>query len=313
MGLGCLRHAAAVSALTQAALAPSTQRAYHATWNSLSTFLQRRPPAPLFPVSTSEVADFVGSRFQAGCGAAALATHCSAIAFGHRIRGLPDPTADFRIRKLLAGARRLRPSCDIRIALSVRELDLLREAVASLPIGVVEKAAFRAIFSLAFFGMLRPGEVLLGADPAHTIRVQHVHVHHGQLRLTIPSSKSSAVPFTMVLLARPDLPACPVRAMCEYLRVRPRGGPQDYMFVSDTGRTLTTRSLTRMVRRAGQNARLDLSRLSGHCFRIGGASHGAQQGMAELQLCEAGRWSLSAVRRYLRQPVSLLQFASADG
>ena len=255
------------------------------------------------------MADFIGARFAAGCGSSALASHCSAIAYGHRIRGLADPTTDFLIRKMLAGARRLRPGSDSRVAISLGELDRLRAAVSTLRISMIEKAAFRAVFSLAFFAMLRPGEIVLGADPSHTIRLQHVALRRDRLSLTIPSSKTSSAPFTTVLIARPDLASCPVRAVREYMQVRPPGRPDDYFFISGTTRPFTTRSLTSTVRIAGRVVRLDASRLSGHCFRIGGASHGAQQGMSELQLCEAGRWSSSAVKRYLRRPVSLLELA----
>ena len=89
LGLGHLRHAATVLILTQAALAPSTSQVYDAPWRRLRTFLHRPPSAPLFPVTTAAVADFVGSRFAVGCGASTLASHCSAIASGHRTRAGP--------------------------------------------------------------------------------------------------------------------------------------------------------------------------------------------------------------------------------
>lgn len=310
MGLGRLRHAQAVVTLAQAALAPSTARAYAATWRLFGLFL-RKSITDIFPTTTAEVADFLGQRFEAGCGSASLASYCSAIAFGHRMRGIPDPTSDFRIRRLLAGARRLRPSADVRVAITITELDRLRAAAASLPLPPVAKAAFRAIFSLAFFAMLRPGEILVGGEPSHTIRLGHITIQGNRLWLTIPSSKTSSVPFTTVLIARPDLPSCPVRAVQQYLRVRPQGGPHDFFFISDSARPITTRSLTRVLRLAGRVAHMDTRRLAGHCFRIGGASQGAQQGLSELQLCESGRWSSTAFRRYLRRPVSILQRAPA--
>ena len=296
----------------QASIAPATVRAYEATWRSLRDFIQRSPDVPLFPVTIADVADFIGSRFEAGGGSSALASHCSAIAYGHRIRGLPDPTADFRVRRMLAGARRLRPGGDSRAAITLSELDSLRIAVSNLALGAVEKAAFKAIFSLAFFAMLRPGELVVGSTSSHTIRVRHITVQGDRISITIPSSKTSAAPFTTVLIARSDLAACPVRAIREYMAVRPQSHSNDYLFVAGANRPITTRSLTRMVRRAGRIAQMDVARMSGHCFRIGGASYGARHGMSELQLCEAGRWSSSAVRRYLRRPVSLLEIATAD-
>ena len=84
-----------MTALTQAALAPATQRAYERTWRNLRTFLQLVPGADLFPISTANVIEFVAACFEDGCGASALASHCSAITYGHRIRGLPDPANAF--------------------------------------------------------------------------------------------------------------------------------------------------------------------------------------------------------------------------
>ena len=52
---------------------------------------------------------------------------------------------------------------------------------------------------------------------------------------------------------------------------------------------------------------MDASRLAGHFFRTGGATHGAMCGLTELQLSEVGHWSSSAVQRYLRKSGSLLQ------
>ena len=139
--------------------------------------------------------EFIGACFADGCGAAALASHCSAIAYGHRIRGLPDSSADFRVRKLLAGARRLRPSCDSRSAITLGELERSCGALQLLSMSSVESAAFRAVFSLALFAMLRPGEVLVGGEPGHTICVRHIVMRHDRMVITLPSSKTSPSPF----------------------------------------------------------------------------------------------------------------------
>ena len=80
---------------------------------------------------------------------------------------------------------------DRRLAISHCELAQLCGAIGSLPISPVDRSAFVAIFSLAFFAMLRPGEVVVGANPAHTVRLRHVELRAGQLAVTIPSSKTS--------------------------------------------------------------------------------------------------------------------------
>ena len=67
--------------------------------------------------------------------------------------------------------------------------------------------------TLAFFAMLRPGEVLMGDQPKHTIRLRHVVLRRDRLSLNLPSSKTSNTPFHTELVAWPDLPYCPVRAV----------------------------------------------------------------------------------------------------
>ena len=157
-----LRHATAVRTLAEAALAPSSQRAYQSTWQHLRIFLHRPDGVSLVPLSAIETADFLGARFDSGCCGATLASTASAIAYAHKMHGLPDPTADFRIRQLLAGARKLRPRQDRRLALSIQELSQLCDATPYVTTSPVEQAAYRAIFCLAFFLMLRPGEVVKG-------------------------------------------------------------------------------------------------------------------------------------------------------
>ena len=184
MGLGDLRHAETVSRLAQAALAPATLRAYRSTWRSLALFVGCASITTLFPVSVAVVADFLAARFDGGCGATGLAGHCSAIAYGHRMRGLADPTSDFRIRKLLAGARRLRPSWDTRTAITIADLDDLCASVVALAFSPLEKVALRAAFTLSFFAMLRPGEVSVGGCPDHTIRLRDVKLQNGLLTIS---------------------------------------------------------------------------------------------------------------------------------
>ncbi|XP_043233907.1 uncharacterized protein LOC122387617 isoform X2 [Amphibalanus amphitrite] len=307
MGLGDLQHPDIVSELADAALAPATIKAYRTTWAQFRHFLCRPAPRDLFPVSVSQVVDFLAHRYDAGCGSATLVSISSAISYGHKVRGLVDPTADFRVRQVLAGARRLRPGGDSRLAITVSDLGRLCSVVAALRFSPLEQTAFRAIFTLGFFALLRPSEVLRSGQQQHYLRLGNVALRDNTLTVTIPSSKTSVEPFTTQLTRRPDITVCPVSAVEDYLRVRGSGLPLDALFIGDNRRPITCRALTSVLRRAGRMAGLDAARLSGHCLRIGGASHGAAVGMTELQLGQAGRWSSQALRRYLRRPVTVLQ------
>ena len=63
-----------------------------------------------------------------------LSRTVSAIAYGHNISGLKDPFGAFHVKHLLAGARRLRSGQDLRLALSLQDLERLCFALQCLPI-----------------------------------------------------------------------------------------------------------------------------------------------------------------------------------
>ena len=302
-----VRHGTTARALIDAALAPTTQQAYHRIHQHLAAFLHRTSVTALFPVSVSELTLYLGARFDEGCTASTLSRTVSAIAYGHKISGLPDPSGAFHVKQLLAGARRLRSGQDRRLALSLQDLERLCFALQYLPIFPVDRAAFRAMFTLAFFALLRPGEIAVGCNRAHTLRRQHVTQRHDLLHVTIPSSKTSTSPFLVQLAARSDISVCPVAAMRSYLELRAPGPGDQELFVNGRGQPLTCKDLTNALRRSGRLVGLDESRLTGHCLRISGASHGATLGMSETQLGQLGRWSSSAMWKYLRRPMSLLQ------
>ena len=176
----------------------------------------------------------------------------------------------------------------------------------------MDRAAFGALVPLAFFAMLRPGELVIGVNAAHTMRYNHVQVNRNGVEMIIPSSKTSPTEFKVQLSARPDLSICPVSAIRAYIALRGPGSPSEMFFVNGRRRPITCRDLTTVLRQAGRMVGLDGSLLSGHCLRISGASHGAGLGLFELQLGRAGRWSSSALRRYLRRPVSMLQLTPRD-
>ena len=65
------------------------------------------------------MADYLAFLFQSGRSASTMCSHASAVSYGHKVRGLADPSVDFRIKQILAGAKKARPSTDSRRALSL--------------------------------------------------------------------------------------------------------------------------------------------------------------------------------------------------
>ena len=101
-----------------------------------------------------------------------MLSHASAIAHGNKIRTMSDPTNNFRIKQLLKGASRLRPvSTDGRKALSLSEVMSLCHKLFAVGFHVVDRLAFTAksISLMGFFSSLRPGDLVKGGAPQHTL------------------------------------------------------------------------------------------------------------------------------------------------
>ena len=303
MDVGALRGPSTASSLIEAALAPTTRSFYTRVWHNVG--VDHLPGGVMaFPMPVSAVADYLAALFDKGCSSSTLTSHASAIAYGHKIRGLPDPTSHFHIKQLLQGARRLRASIDHRKALTLDDIIRLSTALYAIGLRRVDRTAFRTIFLLGFFGLLRPGELVRGANSQHTLKATDISLSGGVLIVRIPSSKTSVTPQTITITARPGLDCCPVKAMQDFLQVRPNGGSQ--LFIDAAGAPIDSNRLSAIMKQAARVCGMDSVGISGHCLRIGGASHGAMHGMTELQLAEAGRWRSRAVRRYVRRNMSVL-------
>ena len=303
MDMGRLQRPSLVTDLMGAALAPATKSFYARVWNQLAE--KHLPDGRLsFPMPINAVADYLATLFQRGFSPSTMFSHASAIAYGHKIRGLSDPTEDFRIRQLLNGAKKLRVATDERKALSLQDVQMFCDKLYGLGLRLSERKAFRAIFLLGFFGLLRPGELVRGGAAKHTLQLSDVTLADQRLTIRIPSSKTCQIPQRVTLEVRPDLSCCPFQAMRDFIRVRPQGGSD--LFLDAAGSAISTARLTSVLKAVAQRSGMSPTGISGHCLRIGGASHGALQGMTELQLAEAGRWRSRAVRRYVRRSISVL-------
>ena len=73
-----------------------------------------------------------------------------------------------------------------------------------------------------------------------------------------------------------------------------RGRQEGAIFVTQTGAPVTRDAFTSQLSEAIRLCGLDRSRYKGHSFRIGAASHAAEQGMSDSQIRIVGRWKSNA-------------------
>ena len=78
-----------------------------------------------FPVAVSTIALFVSYLFNRDLSAKSITSMLSAVSYFHKLHNVVDPTSSFLIKKLIAGASRLRPTGDIRLPLTLEVIHFL--------------------------------------------------------------------------------------------------------------------------------------------------------------------------------------------
>ena len=246
----------------------------------------------------------------------------SAVLSLHTDRSLPCPTFSPSLERIIKGVRSLpplRPSA--LIPASERRLPLTHPQLLAImgqfdPEGL-EGALIRCSFSLLFYGLFRPGELVPrrpASPPPATLRLRHVVVRDSCVEILLLSSKTGQHAPTRVIVGPvPDL-SCPVIALDQLLSVRDRLGipssPEAFLFQMRSGRPLSYGALTRALKQALAALHLPPDRYGLHSFRIGGASSLSAAGAPDHVIANAGRWRSDVFRRYCR-PSSSEQAARA--
>ena len=101
---------------------------------------------------SSLISHFVNWLFQR------FSSYLSVICYVHKLRGLHDPTKSFLIHKLLTALSRRQP-VDIRFPVTRPVLHELARALSFTNSSAFQRSLFSALFLVAFYGLLRTGEL----------------------------------------------------------------------------------------------------------------------------------------------------------
>ena len=102
------------------AFAPNTTtKTYQTGWRAFCQFRNLRLDCNFVATTVQDVREFVAWLSLKQLAPGSIATYVSGVGFRHKINGLPDPTRDLLVAKLMEGCRRDRPSRDNRLPISV--------------------------------------------------------------------------------------------------------------------------------------------------------------------------------------------------
>ena len=165
---------------------------------------------------------------------------------------------------------------------------------------------YQSIFLLAYYGLLRIGEMAKGA---HAVRACNVHAgrNKNKIMLVLFTSKThgrDSRPQEIRIWADHDLTKvkfCPFEIVNDYGDIR--GGYVDdheQFFVFSDGSPVKPYQVRAVLRAALRKLKLNPKLYDTHSFRIGRASDLMKNGKTIDQIKKVGRWKSNAVFKYIR-------------
>lgn len=264
-----------IATAVEAELAASTRETYACGWRQWERWCRGRDINPL-PAPPEAIAAFLAERAEAGVHFTTLDCYCSGIAYRHRQEGLSDPTADFLVRRVRRGLRRILGVAPIRQAhpLTVAELG---QIVASIDTDDAKDFRDRAILLLGYASAMRPGEIA-------ALNVEDIFRKPTGVLINIRRSKTDPdAQGQLVGVARGDNRLTdPIRALDAWLKVRPSEPGALFTRVlwrnHPTSERIGPRAISRTVQERANAAGFDGMPVSGHSLRAGHATTAAVNG-----------------------------------
>jgi integrase len=308
--------------LAAEALAANTRRAYEGDWRHFTAWCAdpagSGDPAdayPPLPAAPATVIRYLATH-QGRHAVATLQRRLTTIAVVHHTAGLPDPTKDARVQRVVDGLKRRHGTRPGRRA-TPADVACLRAMLATCqpadnePEPARRRAALgrcrdRALLLVGFAGYLRRSE-LAG------MRLGHITETAKGLELLLPRSKADqegqADPVRIPYHSDPEL--CPVRAWRGWLAVltdhQAADDPAGVVWLEVTkggrlvvGTDLSDRAISEIVKRRAARAGFDPSAFSGHSLRAGMATAAAEAQVPGYTIKRDGRWKSDAVDAYIR-------------
>ena len=252
------------------------------------------------PVSANEVLHFISYLDLYQFASASITTYVTAISFVHKMGDVHDPTASFRVQKVLSAINKLHGRNDSRLPITLFILSSLTSALPTAIKNSYHRSLLHAMFTIAFFGLCRIGEITMQPDGEVSISMKQLQLSSDSVTLSITHFKHSKSqrPILIKMFKQSDETICPVLAMMNYLKCRKdHEGP---LFCFADGKPVTRTFFAKHIKSCLNFCGLDTKQYSSHSFRIGGASYLASLGLSDTQIKTIGRWDSNAFLRYIR-------------
>ena len=292
---------AAVNKQVGAAYANGSILRYIQSWAAFKLFCEVRNLPVELPASPHLLAMFLADQSLRGRKPSTVKGDLAGVAWAHKIRGHPDPSNHFLLKKQLQGMTK---SGDPIKQMKPLTWDLLKRVLSELK---VEFSGYmllllRAVYLTAYAASLRISEFAKTPGSTHTLLLDNVSFSYEDKRegmiLTLDSYKHSARPARLVVPASRSEDACPVRAVKAFLKVRPKKeGP---LFLKEDGKPISRDLVASSLKKCVSKCGLDPELFNTHSFRAGRTTDLVDWGTSDAVIRESGRWGSNAFLNYVR-------------
>ena len=148
-----------------------------------SSLRDSRSPLPL---NIGNLILYMAHLSKLGYASSTITSKLSALNFCHQMANFPDISSHFLIKKFITGLSKLSPPSDIRVPITPSTLIRLCESAHLTIIGEYYVTMYKAIMSLSFFALLRPGEV---TQAPNNILLEQVKIQSSQITITFVKFK----------------------------------------------------------------------------------------------------------------------------
>ena len=231
----------------------------------------------------------------AGFAPATIQLYVAGVRTHLRWRSLPTFSDSYVIKMMLKGVSSQHLLPDIRLPVTRPILHQMCDALFFVIKDRYMVSLYRSMLTLAFNGLLRPGEFTYSP---HVIRVENVYLHEGSISLLFPSTKAHNKPFPQKVEVHPCQQHCPVQYLKDYLQLRPPG--PGALFVKDNGIPIQYPQVLALFEQLAFFLDLPPQCYKPHSIRIGATTELHVLGFSNVIIQERGRWSSQAFRRYIR-------------
>ncbi len=291
----------------------STARTYASAQRRFLDFCNLYHLCPV-PCTEETALLYVAHLDKANLSSRSIKVYLSALHSLHIQEGVPYSIGESeRLKRALRAVTIKNPAPRQKLPITYEILTRMRGAVPEDSDGITYSAAM----TLAFFGCLRAAElcVVETFDPMVNLcfgDISFSTTAEGKMvRVHIKRSKTDTMNagFTLYIgcIASPVCAHCCLQLLqASRLATSSLVRAWDPLLVLSTGKPLRKQEFIRFTKQILTIIGIDPSGYSGHSYRAGAATSGAEAGFADYELQLLGRWSSDAYQRYIRAPPALL-------